>query len=266
MLATVSGIIAAVFYLLGVWFLIQTLYQERNMRQLILGCGFFALLAHLLNMIEVINTSTGYDFSFFKIATLFSFAISLLVLMSSLKKPLENLFLMIFPIAVISILCSLFLPSTESPHSDYSAGVAVHIVLGILATSIITIGAIQAIFMAYENNQLKQKHGFRLIRHMPPLQTMETLLFEIVWVGIFLLSGVIITGILYTDDFIGQHLSHKTVLSIISWVVFAILLWGRHQSGWRGATAIRWTLTGFIFLILAYFGSKFVLELVLDRV
>ncbi len=101
---------------------------------------------------------------------------------------------------------------------------------------------------------------------MPPLQTMESLLFEIIWVGILLLSGVIITGFLFTDDFFGQSLSHKTVLSISSWVVFGILLWGRHFAGWRGATAIRWTVVGFIFLILAYFGSKFVLELILGRV
>ena len=217
-------------------------------------------------MNAVINTPEGYNFGFFKIATLFSFAISALVVLSSLKKPLENLFLLIFPIAVISILCSLLLPGTYTLQTEYTNGVALHIVLAILATSIITIGAVQAVFMAYENQQLKQKHGFRLIQHMPPLQTMESLLFEIVWVGIFLLSGVIVTGILFTDDFLGQHLSHKTVLSITSWFVFAVLLWGRHRAGWRGTTAIRWTLAGFVFLILAYFGSKFVLELILNRV
>ena len=68
------------------------------------------------------------------------------------------------------------------------------------------------------------------------------------------------------EDFFGQHLSHKTVLSTISWIVFGILLWGRHQLGWRGKTANRWIITGFTFLLLAYFGSKFVLEIILDRV
>ena len=265
MLATVSGIFAATLYLLGTWFQAQGLFQEHNNRSLVLSCGGFALLAHLLNMIEVINSTTGYDFGFFKVATLFSFAISSLVLLSSLKKPLENLFLLIFPLAVISILCSLFMPSSYVPHSEYTSGLALHIVLAILSTSVITIGAVQSMFMAYENQQLKQKHGYRLIKHMPPLQTMESLLFEIIWVGILLLSGVIVTGILFTEDFLGQHLSHKTFLSISSWIVFAILLWGRHFSGWRGATAIRWTLTGFLFLILAYFGSKFVLEFILER-
>ncbi len=268
MLATLSGIIAVALYLLGTWFQAQRIFQgdnKPNGRTLVLICGGIALLAHLINMVEVISTPLGYNFGFFKIATLFSFSISCLVILSSLKKPLENLFLIIFPLAVISILCSLLIPSSYTPHADYSRGLALHIVLAILATSIITIGAVQAVFMSYENHQLKQKHGYRLIRHMPALQTMESLLFEIVWVGIFLLSGVIITGILFTEDFLGQHLSHKTVLSISSWIVFAILLWGRHFAGWRGAIAIRWTLIGFIFLVLAYFGSKFVLELILER-
>lgn len=265
MLATVSGIFAVVLYLLGTWFQAQSLFRERNNRSIVLSCGGLALLTHLFSMVEVINTPIGYDFGLFKIATLFSFAISLLVLISSLKKPLENLFLLTFPLAVVCILCSIFMPSSYTPHSDYSSGLALHIILAILATSIITIGAIQAMFMAYENQQLKQRHGYRLIKHMPALQTMESLLFEIVWVGIFLLSGVILTGILFTEDFLGQHLSHKTFFSISSWIVFAILLWGRHFAGWRGATAIRWTLVGFVFLILAYFGSKFVLELILER-
>jgi len=268
MLATLSGISAVALYFLGTWFQAQGIFQDRNTRNtrtLVLSFGGLALIAHLINMIEVINTPLGYSFGFFKIATLFSFAISSLVILSSLKKPLENLFLIIFPLAIVSILCSLIIPSSYTPQSDYSGGLALHIVLAILATSIITIGAVQAVFMAYENQQLKQRHGFRLIKHMPALQTMESLLFEIVWVGIFLLSGVIVTGVLFTEDFLGQHLSHKTVLSISSWIVFAILLWGRHFAGWRGATAIRWTLVGFLFLVLAYFGSKFVLELILER-
>lgn len=267
MLATISGIIAVALYLLGTWFQSQNLFHDKNTRHFVLLCGAIALIAHLINMVQVIVTADGYNFGFFKIATLFSFAISGLVLASSLKRPVENLFLLIFPIAVISILCSLFIPSDYIlPQADYTAGVALHIILAILATSIFTIGAVQAVFMAYENQQLKQKHGYRLIRHMPPLQTMEGLLFEIIWVGILLLSGVIVTGILFTEDFLGQHLSHKTFFSILSWVVFAILLFGRYQAGWRGQTAIRWTLAGFIFLILAYFGSKFVLEVVLNRV
>jgi ABC-type uncharacterized transport system permease subunit len=94
---------------------------------------------------------------------------------------------------------------------------------------------------------------------------MESLLFQMIATGYALLTLALVTGILFLEDIFAQHLVHKTVLSIIAWLVFGILLWGRWRFGWRGRVAIRWTIGGFIFLMLAYFGSKFVLELVLNR-
>ena len=95
---------------------------------------------------------------------------------------------------------------------------------------------------------------------------METMLFELIWAGVVLLTLSIVSGILFVDDLFAQHLVHKTVLAIFAWVLFSILLWGRYQLGWRSQTAVRFTLTGFALLMLAYFGSKMVLELVLQRV
>ncbi len=94
---------------------------------------------------------------------------------------------------------------------------------------------------------------------------MESLLFQMITAGFVLLGVALITGFIYLDDIFAQHQVHKTVLSITAWVIFAVLLWGRLQFGWRGRTAIRWTLGGFVFLMLAYFGSKLVLEIVLQR-
>ena len=92
---------------------------------------------------------------------------------------------------------------------------------------------------------------------------METLLFELIWVGLALLTLAIGSGIIYLDDIFAQHLVHKSTLSIAAWLIFAMLLWGRHQWGWRSQTAVRWTLGGFATLMLGYFGSKLVLELIL---
>ncbi|MES2606196.1 MAG: cytochrome c biogenesis protein CcsA, partial [Pseudomonadota bacterium] len=91
-------------------------------------------------------------------------------------------------------------------------------------------------------------------------------LFDIIKAGFIGLLAVIISGFLFMDDMFAQHLVHKTALTIVSWCVFGILLWGRYQQGWRGKVALRWTMSGFAVLILAYFGSKFVLEILLDRV
>ena len=83
--------------------------------------------------------------------------------------------------------------------------------------------------------------------------------------GFVLLSIALLTGWLFVENLLAQDLVHKTVLSGVAWFVFAALLIGRYRAGWRGRTAIRWTLTGFVLLALAYFGSKVVLEVILGR-
>ena len=98
---------------------------------------------------------------------------------------------------------------------------------------------------------------------MPPLQTMEALLFDIVWAGFLFLTLSIITGAIFIEDMLAQKLSHKTVFSILSWLIYAVLLTGHQIQGWRGASAVRWVLGGFAALMLAYFGSKLVIEVIL---
>jgi ABC-type uncharacterized transport system permease subunit len=93
---------------------------------------------------------------------------------------------------------------------------------------------------------------------------MEALFFELLWVGEICLLLAITSGFLFIDDLFAQHLAHKTVFSLLALVIYGVLLWGRYQRGWRGATAIRWALGGFCTLMLAYFGSKFVLQIVLS--
>jgi len=88
-------------------------------------------------------------------------------------------------------------------------------------------------------------------------------LFEVIIVGFISLTVSLGSGLLFLENMFAQHLVHKTILSIFAWFVFLTLLIGHWKLGWRGRTAIRWTLSGFISLMLAYFGSKFVLEILL---
>ena len=92
---------------------------------------------------------------------------------------------------------------------------------------------------------------------------MESLLFETLWAGFGLLTLSLATGLIFFEDLFAQHLAHKAFFSLFSWIFFAILLWGRHFRGWRGKTAVRWTLIGFGTLALAYWGTKFVLKVLL---
>ena len=127
----------------------------------------------------------------------------------------------------------------------------------------LTIAMFQSLLLLVQDHQLKHKHPSGLIRNFPPLQTMESLLFGFLWSGWALLSLSLLSGALFIDNLFTQHLVHKTILSCFAWIVFAVLLWGRHQLGWRGHKAIRWTLAGFCLLMLAFFGSKLVREFIL---
>ncbi|MDD1608146.1 MAG: cytochrome c biogenesis protein CcsA, partial [Methylococcaceae bacterium] len=92
-----------------------------------------------------------------------------------------------------------------------------------------------------------------------------SLLFQMLGAGVFFLSISLISGFIFVENLFAQHLVHKTVLSILAWIIFSSLLIGRSRYGWRGQLAIQWTLIGFVSLLLAYFGSKLVLELILHR-
>lgn len=230
---------------------------------MVFAFGGLAVITHSISASGVIRTATGYHFGIVEISTLIAVSISLLVLISSLRKPLENLFLGLFPLAILSIIVSLTTRSTLPPTS-LSTGLASHVLLSILAYSFITIAAVQAGFLAYQNYQLKHGHAGGFLRHLPPLQDMEIFLFELVWVGQVLLSLGIIAGVFFVDDIWERDgVIHKTFFSILAWIVFAVLLWGRHQLGWRGITAIRWTIIGFALLLVGFYGTKFALEYII---
>jgi ABC-type uncharacterized transport system permease subunit len=142
---------------------------------------------------------------------------------------------------------------------------AVHILSSIIAFSLLTIAALQAILLAIQEQQLRNHPSKRFIQTLPPLQTMESLLFQMIATGILFLTVSLISGFVFIEDLFAQYLVHKTILAIVAWVTFSGLLIGRIKYGWRGQTAVKWTLAGFSLLLLAYFGSKLVLEVILQR-
>jgi ABC-type uncharacterized transport system permease subunit len=263
-LTVVSGLFAVVFYLLGSIFQGQNIFGRKNNRKSVFGLAFMAVLAHSISAFGVIKTTSGYHFGISEISTLIALSISILVLISSLRKPLENLFIGLFPLAIITIVASLTVNSNYPP-TNMGLGLASHIVLSIIAYSVMAIAAMQAAFLAYQNYQLKHHHASGLVSKFPPLQDMESFLFELLWVGEALLALAILDGLFFVDNLSEQEgIFHKMFFSILAWIVFAGLLWGRHKLGWRGKTAIRGTLAGFTLLLIGFYGSKFVLEYILN--
>lgn len=223
-----------------------------------------AILLHAFTLYSSIVTPAGLNLSFFNVASLTGWLVALLWLLATLRQPLENLGIALLPMVATALAAKIWLSSIGTALL-ISAGwqLQTHILVSMLAYSLLSIAAAQALLLAIQEHQLRQRKLGGVLRALPPLQTMEALLFKMIRLGFLLLSAALLSGILFLEDIFAQHLVHKTVLSFIAWVVFATLLWGRRRFGWRGRVAIRWTLGGFLTLMLAYFGSKMVLELLL---
>ena len=266
---TVINTIAIALYLTAAGYQARYLLGKNNHspnRKLLIGTAIAATCFHTAGIFIAINSQQGIDLGFFKISSLLFCFISLLAVSFTLRRPTDNLLIALFPLAAIAIIAASLSAPTYNLDSQISAGMKVHIISSILAYSMMTIAVIQACALSLQEKQLKSRHAMTMLRALPPLQTMEAMLFELIWIGVVLLSLSIASGLLFIDDIFAQHLVHKSVLTIAAWCIFSILLWGRHQLGWRSQTAVRWTIGGFVALMLGYFGSKLVLELILQRI
>jgi len=211
-----------------------------------------------------IFTDAGIDLGIFVSLSLVTWFITVLLILSALIRPTENLGIIVFPGAALAVaLASMF--STTHIADTGGSPLEIHIVISIAAYALLSIAAVQAIVLTIQDHQLRNKRPGGLIRTLPPLQTMESFLFKLIGVGFVMQCLSLVTGFIFLENMFAQHLVHKTILSLIGWGVFGTLLWGRWQFGWRGKTAIRWTLSGFVLLAMAYLGSKVVLELILQQ-
>ncbi len=238
-------------------------WSRKPQRSVLLILGLIAVIAHSFSAISAIYTGQHIDLGFFRISSLIFCCIAAISLISVLRRPTINLIVALFPLAVLSILASSFSTPEHSLQAGIGFGLLSHILISILAYSLLTIATIQAITLALQERHLKHRHIGGILQALPPLQTMEQILFELIWIGMALLTLSLVTGFIFIDDIFAQHLVHKTFFSILAWCIYATLLWGRHSLGWRSQTATRWALGGFIALMLAYYGSKLVLELII---
>lgn len=178
---------------------------------------------------------------------------------------MENLGILILPTAALTLFLEARYPSQGIVRATAHWPIELHVLFSMLAYSLLTLASVQAILLAMQDHYLHSRQPVGFLRALPPLQTMESLLFEMIGAGFLLLTLALASGFVFLEDMFVQHLVHKTVLSTLGWLVFGGLLLGRLRYGWRGRTAILWTLSGFLILVLAYFGSKAVLELILQR-
>lgn len=265
MTSTLPGLIAIALYLFCSAIKARQILQHVNQTTIIRLLATLALIFHGFSSFNLVFTESGIDLGFFPVASLIFWFIACIAVVTSLRKPIDSLLVLLFAFSALAVAFSLFAPGNYSPRTDISAGVAVHVVCSILAYAVLSIAALQAVLVFTLEYQLKHKGGFKAIQILPPLQTMEEILFQLIALGLALLTVAIGSGFIFVDDVFAQQLAHKTVFSIIAWLVYAFLMVAHMTMGWRGPRAVRWTLWGFFLLMLGFFGSKFVLELLLER-
>ena len=261
------GILAIVLYAVGSYSQIRTLAKRTPApTRGLAALSVPAIALHGIYAALVLDTELGIDLSLFNVGAVITLAMTLAVVIASLRRPVENLYLFVFPLSVLMIGASLATSPTATPRTDIDAGLLAHIVISMFAYSILTLSACQAALVLVLEGRIRHGGSIGLVRILPPLETMELVLFQWLWAGLALLTVSIVTGFVFlADQFSDQVSQHHTVFSIASWLVYAALLGGHRLFGWRGATTTRWSLGAFCLLMLGYFGTKFVIEFLLER-
>jgi len=206
----------------------------------------------------------GANLHFFSALSLVGLGMAGLTLLVGARGRTAALGVIVFPIAAVALALYAWIGRQDPLALDWR--LQLHAWCALLAYATLAIASVLALLLWVQERALRQRkmlHGW--LRALPPLVELETLLFRTITVGFVLLSATLLTGVLFVEDLMAQHLAHKTLLSALSWLSFGALLLGRWRYGWRGAKAVRWTLAAMALLVLAFFGSNLVLELVLHR-
>ena len=259
----IPGIIAAVFYLAGTWLQIKA-FIDRTAKPpaLIRYLAIPAMLLHAVSLFLLMDTASGINLGIFVVLSLTGLILAFVVFVTSLRLPLHNLFIFAFPLAMLGLSASL-LGNEYDVAIDMGPGLLAHILSSIFAYTLLLMAACQALILLAQARFLSDKASIGILRLLPPLETMEHSLFGLLNAGVGLLTLSIISGFAFLEDMFAQHVVHHTALSLASWLIFVALLIGRRYLGWRGRVAIRWTLFGFVLLLVAYFGSKLVMEVII---
>lgn len=225
----------------------------------LISSGLLAATIHGYLLYSWIDTPYGQNLSLGPMFSLVTWLIAVLTLISSLYRPIENLTILTLPLVAISIPLALYFPGHEYFQTGLYPLRLTHILISIAALGVLGMATLQATLLHIQTQRIRNKISEDKLWYLPPLQTMETLLFQIIWLGFLFLSASLASACIFLQDIFQINFFQKIFFSFLAWGFFAVLLYGYHYSGWRGTRVIRFTLTGMVLLIVAYFSSKLVL-------
>ena len=227
-----------------------------------------ALLLHGADIYGDMFGKGGMHFSFSIAISLILWLAVFIYLLESFKSRMDGLQPMVMPLAAFGVVLTVLFPQSHLIAHTASWAFRLHFMAGMLAYSLFTLAALHAVFMGIAERGLHHGRIHKRMIALPPLMAMETLLFRMIGTGFALLTVALGSGAMFSDAVFGRPipLDHKTIFACLAWTIFAALLIGRSLYGWRGRVALRWTLAGFLTLVLAYIGSRFVSEVLLGRI
>jgi ABC-type uncharacterized transport system permease subunit len=231
-------------------------------RRAALVTGVLAVLLHFAVLFGIHRGAV--DLHFYAALSLVSAVIAALTLIVNVARPVAALGVILFPLAALFLAIDEFIAPPTAPFPlDWQIGL--HVIIALLAYSILAIAAVLALLLATQESALRMRRLGTWARALPPLTQTEALMFKLIEAGFALLTLTLLSGALFISNLRAQHQAHIAILSLVAWIIFGVLLFGRWRWGWRGHRAVRLTLTGMGILLLAFFGSKFALEMVFHR-
>ncbi|MEI6898155.1 MAG: cytochrome c biogenesis protein CcsA [Psychromonas sp.] len=259
------ALISSIFYILAVVIASnQLLASKEILTSRFLASISIALITHCIWLYEQIFIQHGQDLQILNVVSAITFIMALLSTIITKRLNTGALLPIVYGFTVVNFLAVNYLPSHYISHLESHPQIGTHIILALLAYSILTIASLLALQLAYLDYRLKNHKLLLTSIKMPPIMTLEKTLFQFIFIGFIFLSFTLLTGFIFLEDMFAQGKAHKTILSIIAWIIYTIILWGHYKHGWRGRLMVYITIIGSSLLTLAYFGSRFVREIILN--
>lgn len=261
----ILGLICIVMYLATTGIIASRLFHHLGPQPKVFAVpAFVALAFHLYLISNGLFMAGGENMSMLNVASIIAWLITITMTLASFSLPTTILMPVVYGFSALVVLLTLVIPDSYIMHIELRPALLVHITLALFAYGCLSIAVLFAFQVAYINSTLKQKKATILHSSLPPLMTVETIFFKLLLTGTVLLTFSLLSGFAFLDNMLAKEQAHKTVLSCLAWLVFCITLIGHNRWGWRGRPVIVATVSGATLLTLAYFGSRFVREVILN--
>ncbi|MEP0355850.1 cytochrome c biogenesis protein CcsA [Paraglaciecola sp.] len=258
-------VLCFVFYLIASAIVVAGMFDKKGPNKALATVSVVvAIILHAYILRLGVFLSPGQNMSMLNVASLIGWLISVTMLVTSFKLPNTILLPVIYGFSGLIVIANTQLPSAHMMNVGIKPTLLIHIGLSLFAYASLSIAFLYTLQLSYINLRLKEKKASLLHSSLPPLMAVENILFKLLLVGTVLLTLSLITGFMFLDDMFAKEQAHKTILALIAWVTYSVIVIGHWLYGWRGRWIITSSILAAALLTLGYFGSRFVREVLLN--